>query len=48
MDKILETSLGRSSDLYFSEGSHRVQDSDVGRKVIEKCNNYDIFKQKEF
>lgn len=45
MKKILETSLGRCSDLYFSDNDKRVGDNEVGKLVVERCNDYSIYSQ---
>jgi hypothetical protein len=43
MDKILETSLGNWSTLYFEENGRMVANEDVGDMVVAKCDNYQIF-----
>jgi len=43
MKKILETSLGHCSDLYFSDQGERVQDSEVVAYVVKRCDDYELF-----
>jgi hypothetical protein len=45
MDKILETALGRWSELTFLEGSKYISDNEASKKVLERCGNYDIYSE---
>lgn len=44
MDKILGTSLGRNSELVFDLEGRLVPDANLLRIMIERCSNYDIYK----
>ncbi len=45
MKKILETSLGRWSELMFNDGNRVVPLDKVGDIVIERCEDYDVYKK---
>jgi hypothetical protein len=43
MDKILETSLGRWSELMFSLEGIAVSDENLPEIINKKCSNYEIY-----
>ncbi len=45
MDKILETSLGRWSELMFDLEGRAVSEDSLTKVMTEGCNNYDIYKE---
>lgn len=45
MDKLLETSLGRWSELVFGIDGRPVTVEELGQILLEECNNYQIYKQ---
>jgi hypothetical protein len=46
MDKILETALGRWSELTFVDKSSCIGVKEVGELVNKRCENYDIYKER--